>query len=130
MSAVFLFVFVFLIATFSALVSAFYLIDEYLLKVRRGAGLRFVSLKFLDSLAFVLAALALLVLSVAIALEFPRIFLVLNFRNLTTLLIWIYFAVYLILKTLLNWRGRSLAYYVLLGYALMCLNVGYCLWPF
>jgi ABC-type uncharacterized transport system permease subunit len=130
MSAIFLFVFVFLIATFSALVSTLYLIDEYLLKVRRGAGLRFVSLKFLDSSAFVLAALALFVLTVALVWDGFKVFSQLDFRNLTTLLIWAYFAVYLILKALLNWRGRSLAYYVLLGYGLMCLNVGYCLWPF
>lgn len=126
---IYLFIFVFWIATFSALVSLLYLIDERLLKSKQSIGLKGLSLTRLDRWAFYLNGLGFLVLTLAIGLMLSQIFQApFEIRHFTTLLIWVYFLVYLMIKGLLQWKGHGLALWVCGGYVLVVFNVFRCLW--
>jgi ABC-type uncharacterized transport system permease subunit len=116
--------FAFAAFTLAAGLSALYLWQERRLKGRRAGGLlgRAPSLVTLESLAGRTIAVALPALTVGIAAGLVRLRdqgSALDALMAVTLVTWLVYAAYVVLRFELGWRGRRVAYLALAGFALV-----------
>jgi len=128
-----LYPFVFLTSLFSAFVAVLYFIDEWRLKNKKFLGSKWIPLTFLKQVseAFILAAFVILTVAIGITVaSYSKVGLTsLVFAKLiVTLMIWLYFFIYVYLKFFKNFSGRSLMIFSLIGFVLVCFMTSFCIW--
>jgi hypothetical protein len=128
-----LYPFVFLTSLFSAFVAVLYFIDEWRLKNKKFLGSKWIPLAFLKQVseAFIFLAFGILTLAIVLtwmgSVQQPFTY-VMAVKMTVTLLIWLYFLIYLYLKLSKKFTGRWLMLFSLVGFILVSLMTSFCIW--